>query len=153
MKMQLSEVSKTQNDQMTISFAETDISFQYCKTEYKLFRAMAVYACSPFMFHPKHDFIEFSNDGLTASLPRRLSPHSNAVFGPILNASYINRFGLKFCCQFTPKRGNVGVAIVPSKWKTLNSYLIQIADPKMFYIYQNGWSRDSAIHGRTASNR
>ena len=109
--------------------------------EDELFHAISSYMSSPnFILNPKHDYIEFSDNNKTASVSK-LAPHCNTIFGPVLNKTYMINNNLKYYCKFTPKSGNIAVAIVPSEWHIFNLHFIKVKNAKISYIYQNGWCR------------
>eukprot|EP01084_Bolivina_argentea_P254784 428401_1 len=132
-------------------FAGFDI---YNKIENELFHIIISYiAYKDFIFDTKHDFIKFSKDGKSASIGGRFMRHCHAIFGPVLNTSYMTKYGLKYYCKFIAKQGNIAVGMVPENWKVINTHFNKIYDSKISFIYQNGWCRGAEIYGGSGSNQ
>ncbi len=127
-------------------------------TDIHVLNLISSYIMSPkFKFDRVHDHMSFDADGRSAWIDCGDAQRCNALFGPVLDAQYLRRFGLVFYCKFVLKRGGVGVALVPSKWKALNSYFSRkqcgTAAHCISYIYNHGWSRGADGKTQTGWNK
>ena len=119
------------------------LTYKYIDNE--VFHLISIYSTFPdFKFHP-HDKLDRKKNRYCAYT--KSSPPCCILFGPALNKKQLTENNMKYHCEFIPEYGNIGVAIVPSKWKDdkdkLHTYFNTNDNYDIAFVYQNGYCQSS----------